>query len=128
MAAATMNVAAPHREPGLGDLAGKLDALIRRLSTDHDGERLATIAAIERLLAGRGLRFHDLADLVGDGIAHRELLASDTGRILFCLSHAPLLNAWELRFCRSLLGFPRLSEKQAAALDRIVVRVQESER
>jgi hypothetical protein len=123
-----MSVAAPQRGPGLGDLADKLDALIRRLSTDHEGERLATLAAIERLLAGRGLRFHDLADLVGDGIAHRELLQGDIGRVLFCLSHAALLTDWEIKFCRSLLRFSHLSPKQTALLDRLVRRVREGER
>lgn len=40
----------------------KFDALIRRLATDQEGERLGVIAAMERLLAANNLTFHDLAD------------------------------------------------------------------
>jgi hypothetical protein len=31
-------------------LAPKVDPLIRRLSTNHDGERLAVVAALDRVL------------------------------------------------------------------------------
>lgn len=106
-------------------LVPRLDALIRRLATDHDGERLATVAAIERVLRSHALGWHDLADLLGDGLAHRELLTGDTGRIFYCLAHAPLLTDWERDFCRSLLGFRRLSEKQVGVLNRLVAKVQE---
>lgn len=109
----------------LAALAQRLDPLIRRLSSDHEGERLATVAAIERVLRAHGLDFHDLAGVVGDGIAHRELMTGDTGRIFYCLAHAPLLSDWERGFCGSLLGFRRLSPKQLAHLDRIVARLQE---
>lgn len=109
----------------LATVAQRLDPLIRRLATNHDGERLATVAAIERVLRANDLGWHDLADLVGDGIAHRDLFAGESGRIFYCLAHAQLLSDWERGFCGSLLGFKRLSPKQLAHLDRIVARVRE---
>ena len=109
-------------------IAPRLDPLIRRLATNHDGERLATVAAIERVLRAHGLDWHHFADVVGDGIAARHLLSGDTGRIFFCLAHAALLSDWERDFCRSLLGFRRLSPKQLAVLDRLVTKVQEAGR
>jgi hypothetical protein len=47
----------------------KLADLIRRLGTEHEGEAVATVRALGRALASRGLTFTDL----GDGI---EKLAS----------------------------------------------------
>jgi hypothetical protein len=49
-----MNAVAP--------VSDKLDPLIRRLSTDKDGEVVACVRAIERQLHKAGLTFHDLAD------------------------------------------------------------------
>lgn len=112
----------------LATIAPRLDPLIRRLATNHDGERLATVAAIERVLRAHGLDWHHLADLLRDGLAHRHLLTGDTGRIFFCLAHAALLSDWERDFCRSLLGFRRLSQKQVAVLDRLVTKVHEGGR
>lgn len=43
-------------------LPEKLDPLIRRLSTDNDGETVACVRAISRVLASAGMSFHDLAD------------------------------------------------------------------
>jgi DNA-binding cell septation regulator SpoVG len=40
-------------------IAPRLDPLIRRLGTNHDGERLATDAALERTLATAKADFHD---------------------------------------------------------------------
>lgn len=43
-------------------LIGRLDPSIRRLATNHDGERLAVMAALDRVLAAGGSTFNDLAD------------------------------------------------------------------
>ncbi len=43
-------------------LPEKIDPLIRRLSTDSDGETVACVRAIGRVLASAGLSFHDIAD------------------------------------------------------------------
>ena len=45
-------------------LSDILCMLIRRLGTESDGERMATICAIERKLDAVGLSFHDLADMI----------------------------------------------------------------
>jgi hypothetical protein len=43
-------------------LPEKIDPLIRRLATDSDGETVACVRAIGRVLAAAGMTFHDLAD------------------------------------------------------------------
>ena len=43
-------------------LPEKIDPLIRRLATDSDGETVACVRAIGRVLASAGMTFHDLAD------------------------------------------------------------------
>lgn len=43
-------------------LPDKIDPLIRRLATDSDGETVACVRAIERVLKSVGMTFHDLAD------------------------------------------------------------------
>ena len=40
----------------------RIAKLIPRLATDHDGEVIATIRAIEHTLRNSGLAFHDLAN------------------------------------------------------------------
>lgn len=42
-------------------IAPKIAKLIPRLATNHDGEVVATVRAIERTLKSSGLDFHDLA-------------------------------------------------------------------
>ena len=52
----------------MGDLAPvqhKLALLVPRLGTDHDGEIVATVLAIRRLLGAHGLDLHDLAAALG---------------------------------------------------------------
>src|SRR3954454_15003017 len=45
----------------LSPIAPKIAKLIPRLATNHDGEVVATVRAIERTLKSSGLDFHDLA-------------------------------------------------------------------
>lgn len=45
---------------GLAAIAPKLQKLIPRLASDHDGEVVATVAAIRRTLEAAGLDLHDL--------------------------------------------------------------------
>ncbi len=47
-------------------IAERLGKLIPRLASDHDGEVVATVAAIGRTLQGAGLDWHDLAKRVAD--------------------------------------------------------------
>jgi len=53
----------------------KLTKLVRLLSTDQDGELLATVAAINRILTVAGLDFGDLADAVESGLMPRRTKA-----------------------------------------------------
>jgi hypothetical protein len=46
----------------LATIAPKISKLIPRLATDHDGEVLATVAAIRRTLESAGLDLHALAE------------------------------------------------------------------
>ena len=54
--------------PDLAALVPRLDPLIRRLGSDHDGERLAVVAALARVLAANNATFHDLADRIGGNV------------------------------------------------------------
>src|SRR5690606_6738692 len=53
----------------LSDLAPRLSKLIPRLASNHDGEVVATVAAIRRTLEADGLDLHDLAE--GNGKTHK---------------------------------------------------------
>lgn len=44
----------------------KIAAMLPRLASAHDGERLATVAAIQRTLSGAGHDLHDLAAVVAE--------------------------------------------------------------
>lgn len=109
----------------------KFDPLIRRLATDHDGERLATVAALERKLAAEGLCFHDLAEaLVGNGDepAPQRQPAKDPplAEVVRALVNHPGMNDWEAGFINSIRGQVnrrRLTRKQAATAWRIWRRV-----
>jgi len=58
--------------------------LIPRLATDHEGERLATVAAIERTLKAAGRDFHDLARAFGDQPAPRTEPSTWRGLAAWC--------------------------------------------
>lgn len=104
---------------------GKLAACLRLVETDSgapDGERLAALAAIERVLAANGHRLHDLAGAphddgdvvhVNGGADWRDLLAR-------CAANEDRLSAWEQAFVGSLWGRRRITPKQFAKLQEIV--------
>jgi hypothetical protein len=50
--------------------AAMLRKLIPCLASDQPGERLATVAAIERVLHGAGLDWHDLAKVLTTEMDH----------------------------------------------------------
>jgi hypothetical protein len=52
----------------LSDLAPRLSKLIPRLASNHDGEVVATVAAIRRTLEVDGLDLHDLAEAIGNPV------------------------------------------------------------
>ncbi len=106
----------------------KLAAIIPRLATNHDGERLATVAALQRTLAGAGNDLHDLAaavaqepatsrrreDHAGDRgndrhadcqtpqIFWEELSAFERRRWLDALVYGTVLSSWESNFVDSV--------------------------
>jgi hypothetical protein len=118
----------------LADVAAKLDPLIRRLATDHDGERLATVAALGRVLAAGGSNFHELADCVVAGAQPSRVIvierdvpyaASDLA-MASALDGSPSLSEWENGFVANLLDrlrrHRRISSKQRAILTEIYRR------
>lgn len=104
----------------------RLAAVAARLTSGHDGERLAACAALERLLAPRGLRLGELLENLADRPpaprprpagpprdAARELLA-------LVLAEADRLDPWKRRFAESLRPWAGpFTPKQAAKLREI---------
>jgi hypothetical protein len=117
-------------------LAPKIDPLIRRLGSGFDGERLATLLALERTLKRHGCSFHDLADRIGKAsIVLRAARRPSPGRATHAdllvmasqLDGHPDLSPWENNFVSNVRrtlrrGFP-LSTKQRRILTRIWERV-----
>ena len=58
-------------------ITARLSALIARLGSDHEGEQMACLANIRRLLADRGLSFTDLAGLLTEPAPVSPLRAAD---------------------------------------------------
>ena len=106
----------------MGAPAPRLDPLIRRLATNHDGEVVATVRAIGRALKAAGHDFHDLADAVSGGLPAR---LEDCGQLemaQWLATRPDHLNDWERQFVCGLIGRLRsgrpLTGKQAKALCR----------
>lgn len=120
------------------DLTARLPKLLPRLASNHDGEVVATVAAITRTLEAGGHDLHDLAAHLTEPsrivIVHRDRPtdapppdASDT--IAWCLNEgAERMSEWEDSFVRSLArqvaGGRPPSPKQAAVLDDIAARIK----
>jgi hypothetical protein len=108
----------------LAAAAPTLDKLIRRLGSSHDGERLATEHAIERVLKTAGRDWHDLADAVAPPLVPKELTPNWRQLLHFCADHARLLNNRERSFISTLKGYhSEPSEKQLNWLRSIAVRL-----
>jgi hypothetical protein len=58
-----MDASSPRKKPDPipASTRAKLAKLLARLSSQFDGERVATLAAIDRIMAGAGLDWNDLA-------------------------------------------------------------------
>ena len=54
------------------ELRTRLGKLLPRLASDHDGEVIATVAALRRTLAADGQDLHDLVSLIGPAPRSRE--------------------------------------------------------
>ena len=103
-------------------IPAQIRKLLPRLTSNHDGEVTATARAIERILQGAGLDWHDLATTIGR--PHEE--PSGLRDMAEALGDAPGLNAWETKFIadirRLLAAGVRLSVKQEQALRRTYAR------
>lgn len=108
------------------DLARRLAACAGRLTSGHDGERLAACAAIERLLEPRGLRLGELLENLADRPpASRPRPARpprdrDRELLALVLAEADRLDPWKRRFAESLRPWAGpFTPKQAAKLREI---------
>jgi hypothetical protein len=82
-------------------LVAKLDPLIRRLASIHDGEVVATARAIERRLRAARFDLNDLAETVrqqAPPLASQEPQPAWREMRSFCLRHRSRLSARELEF------------------------------
>jgi hypothetical protein len=104
-------------------LAPKLAKMLPRLASDYDGEVVATVRAIERLLRSSGRDWHDLAATLCRPV---QLLNSDWRLdARFCAGNATRLSERELDFIATLArycGCP--TDKQLKWLHDIVSRLQ----
>lgn len=114
-----------------------LSKLIPRLATDHDGEVVATVRAIQRTLKAAGLDFHDLASALAkptrptwaeeDPASTKAATWQETAR--WCASRLKRLNPREAEFVcnmqhRASTSAAALSPKQAAWLDTIAAKLR----
>ena len=134
----------------LAPIRPRLAPLIRRLATTFDGERLATVGAIERTLKGAQLDFNDLAAAVEVEPEERVVIMwrdrphpkrpvdgppawsdlSNKERIawLDAIRTAAWVSEWERKFASdmwahaSYLASRPVSDRQKASLDRLLVR------
>lgn len=119
--------------------APRLADLIRLLASDHDGEVIASVRALQRTLKSAGCDLNDLGDLVER--APRHMPAAETrhtwtedfqtvnvdGRqyswraCVEALIHkyAGHINEWALNFVNSLRRRTHITEKQRNVLERI---------
>lgn len=98
-------------------------------TSPHDGERLAALAAADRILAAGGASWRDLIDAVGNERKSDHRFDADDGETVEAEHHrvvrtlqqrgGPYLTTWERNFLRGLLAFNKLSAKQRTILDGI---------
>ncbi len=103
---------------------GSMLALAEGASNPADGERLAALAAAERLLSKHGLRLRDLVSPETER-SRPDPASLPKWRLLVdeCLRHPGSLRPWEGNFLRGLRGFPKISPKQIATLRGIAERI-----
>jgi hypothetical protein len=103
----TAIIAAPVRSKLIGALG--------LLASDRDGERMAAVSAIQRLIANHGLQWDDLVVQPNEPLARQPPPRSqwDTGwpapppdwrrTVVACRQKTERLNSWEAEFLTSLL-------------------------
>ncbi len=106
------------------DLGQRLTKLCGLFGSEFDGERANAARMADDLIRGFGLTWKDV---IWPG--HAEAGAHDQAwyeprnhqdAARACLKFAEVLTEWERQFCRSVLGYRRLSEKQECMLYRLV--------
>ncbi len=119
-------------------VAQRIAKIIPRLATNHDGEVIASVRAIERILAHEGHDLHALASIIEIGDKPLQAFTSTSTRswrhlpdawrahLLTQLMSAADLSDWEQKFITSITrqfnrGFC-LSEKQIEIIDRLATR------
>lgn len=112
-------------------VAPRLAKLLPRLASPHDGEVLATVAAIRRTLEGAGLDLFALAEAIGEASPKRHTIDSWADLAAWCRDHdGGRLNETEARFVAQMAdrllfgGAP--SERQAAWLRSIFAKLKVS--
>jgi hypothetical protein len=97
-----------------------LGKIIPRLATNHDGEVVATVRAIQRTLKGVNADLHDLCITMGVPPEAPEW----RDQVQFCLRYPEALSDWEKEFLTSVAKRRfMLTEKQTRCLDRIYARL-----
>lgn len=120
----------------LSDLAPRLSKLIPRLASDHEGEVVATVAAIRRTLENGGLDLHALADAIGNPPviyrpeqARAEPTRSHQMDARRCLQSGIAWKPHEAEFLRQMASqLRRPSEKQRDWLDGLLDRAARQQR
>jgi hypothetical protein len=114
---------------------GKLVKLLRLVfSSDKDGEVIAAVAAVKRLLASAGLDAHALADVVEHGtksiaVPHVDRVDDDDGddrsAIWFAFHRRYSLTPRDRQFIEGLTRWHALSAKQRKWLGDICAKISE---
>lgn len=91
----------------------KLALLIPRLASEHDGEVIATVRAMDRTLRANGADFHDLARAVSARVGLRVRVETDDQHLRDLDEGPNNLWGWR-RFARACqaLGCTRLSPRE----------------
>jgi hypothetical protein len=101
----------------------RLAKVLGLLGSSHDGEVAAAGRAAHEIIRQAGATWFDL--LAPPLPAPRPTGRSDAfGMVEFCLRHPAVLTEWEARFLHSLRRRSRISPKQQAIVDEIVIKVE----
>ena len=114
----------------IGNIGPKVGKLVAMLGSDRDGEILATVAALKRVLETAGLDFIDFGDALGAGLVLHtirqpsEVLSGEDElwrqQARWLLSLGADLREKEIEFLRNIAQWiGRPSDKQLAWLERI---------
>jgi hypothetical protein len=114
-------------------VADRLVKIIGLLGSAHAGEAASAAAAATRIIRSHGLTWQQLLEPIvlprpspprsARTPAHQPSPADWRVTATACLQHPRLFTRWECQFLRNVLGFRRLSTKQANILARLYEQV-----